>query len=315
MTPTVVVSLDCEGRWGMVDSDAAWIRAIDSKSLAWAYDRLLSALAERSIPASFALVSLFASEEDQIVEALRELQDTNTHRGWCGRALERILEDRFDGWVLSKVVDRIRSDGIHEIASHSFTHLPLSLVSDPALALDLELRGVREWAETLGIDPQTYIFPRNEVFPMNQGHGSWLGYRESGPETNSIRRVLSEFNVRTRSQVVSSPTYPPIGIPSGTFMNWRHGVRAWVPAAVTVARWQRIMQDAVCRGDGVALLRLHPHNLITGKSQFDLLERLLDEIALRVRCGDLQVMTQRQLCLAVAGSIDSEPSEEVSDSK
>ena len=81
-------------------------------------------------------------------------------------------------------------------------------------------------------------------------------------------------------------------------MNWRCGLRRIIPPAITVRRWRSMLLDAERRG-GVAHLWLHPHNLITGHRQMELLEDMLDVLNVMVKQERIRVMTQREYCVAV----------------
>ena len=65
-----------------------------------------------------------------------------------------------------------------------------------------------------------------------------------------------------------------VSVPGGHFLNWRHGWRRTVPKELTLLRWRSILNDAVAR-DGVALLWLHPENLIDGPGTFELLDQIV----------------------------------------
>ena len=87
----------------------------------------------------------------------------------------------------------------------------------------------------------------------------------------------------------------PQPIPAAHFLNWRHGPRALVPKAYVVARFRRLIDDAIACG-GIAHFYLHPHNLIDGQDQLEMLDHILAHYALRHQRGEIACMTQQQLC-------------------
>ncbi len=104
------------------------------------------------------------------------------------------------------------------------------------------------------------------------------------------RRVATEFSSNSPSEsnyFVSTP----LPIPAGTCLNWRSGVRCFVPIGRTAERWRSIFEHAGTHG-GVAHRCLHPHNLVTGVRQAELLEAVLAEASRRVESGSLRAITQ-----------------------
>lgn len=91
----------------------------------------------------------------------------------------------------------------------------------------------------------------------------------------------------------------PIAIPGGEILNLRRGPRRWIPAQHTRYRWRRVLEDAAVH-DRTAHLWLHPHNLITGHRQMELLEAVLEDSAGYVRAGRLRNVTQIEFAEAMA---------------
>jgi hypothetical protein len=65
-----------------------------------------------------------------------------------------------------------------------------------------------------------------------------------------------------------------VTIPGGHLLNWRHGLRRAVPELVTLVRWRSILEDAAAK-DWIALLFLHPRNLVDGHGMVVLFEGVL----------------------------------------
>ena len=293
---TVIISLDCEGLWGLADQLGSSTRAINAESLTWAYQSLLALLEKHSLAATFAVVSLFASDQDFLRNSLESLAASDAHREWLDPIQASIATSGVGGWTLPISLDRIVANQPHEIASHGFTHLPLKMSSNPPYALELELAGVAAWAQRYGVSSTSFVYPRNQVVEPEAlralPNDACLGYRTSNVSASPIRRVLSEFNLWAESQPDADVSSPPVAIPGGTLMNWRHGVRRSVPLRVTQRRWHSILTHAAAAPNRVAHLWLHPHNLITGHRQLELLDRLLKETAEFISGGDLCCQTQ-----------------------
>jgi hypothetical protein len=207
-----------------------------------------------------------------------------------------------DGWFLPGALDLVRASGLHEVACHGFSHIPL----EESMALTRhELASAVRIARRRGIVLRTLVYPRNRVAftELLPEYGFW-GYRsrlETLPGVlGRVAGLLRELNVGERAQTDARhpPATPPVPIPSGYFLNWRLGLRAAVPSAITIARWSTILTDAVRRG-GVAHVWLHPHNLVSAPSTFEVLFGVIDAVCRLRDRGQVQVLTQSAYCRAL----------------
>jgi hypothetical protein len=62
-----------------------------------------------------------------------------------------------------------------------------------------------------------------------------------------------------------------------------------------IARFRGLIDDAVARG-AIAHCYLHPHNLIDGSGQLEMLDGILRHYAARQRQGEIVCVTQQQFC-------------------
>jgi hypothetical protein len=99
--------------------------------------------------------------------------------------------------------------------------------------------------------------------------------------------LVSEFNVFAQSDD-SPPSNNTVS--AGRFLNWRSGPRRLVPTRMTVRRWKSILNDAVAH-NRCAHLWFHPHNLITGTAQRELVTNILELAGASVKRGDLNSTT------------------------
>lgn len=307
---TVIVSLDCEGLWGLADKAPNWQGLITDDSLAWAYRTLDELLVRHGVRATYAFVGMFASQPDAIPQHVAALRESAARRDWLRHAFASIDQGDLSGWIApTGALDNAARRG-HEIASHTFTHLPLVAghVTDDDITYEIE--NAFGWGSDAGLPVRTFVFPRN-IVPSDELLRS-LGvtaYRLApavggrGTKDRLVRITQQMLPVAKSSPVVAQNTIP-VQIPGETFLTWRYGARRMIPAALVLARWRSILNDAVAK-DGVAHVWLHPHNLITGKAQDDLLDAVLREIRIRVTSGDLTVKTQLEFAEDLLGSSDA----------
>ena len=296
--PTFIMSLDCEGKWGMADGLQPYHhRDITSANLARAYRQLVDMLARHDIRATFAFVMAFTLSEGEIGQF--EVLDEGRNPGdpWLRYYWDSLRAGQGDGWHQPDALEMVRDAGMHEIASHSFCHRPLGDASiDPAGAAR-ELAHAEQAARLKGIALKTLVFPRNEVGNLDAVKAAgYLGFRSRLERRGGkAAALLEEFNVRREPQGAGPSRHGLVAIPSGHFFNWRFGLRRIVPPAATVARWRHQL-EACARDGGIVHLWLHPHNLITGPETAPLLDKVLAEVARLRDQGRITVMTQRDYC-------------------
>ncbi len=302
MPGTFILSLDCEGKWGMADHlTADHHRWLTRERLREAYVRLLDLFDEYEIDATWAFVMAFllTPEEQHERDALFQDQPIDG-RNWLVNFRAAQAEGNMDGWSSPELLDLVASRGGHEIGCHGFSHLPLDPAQVPREVMAREVAAASSVAAEKVVALRTFVYPRNLVgYPDELGRAGYRGYRDRLPVRPGARgrlgNLLSEFNVAQRAQPHAPLGTEPLAIPSGFFFNWRLGARARVPAAVTVRRWRRILGDAAASG-GVAHLWLHPHNIISAPSTFDVLADVLRDVTRLRDRGVLEVRTQDAYC-------------------
>ena len=295
-----IVSLDCEGKWGMADHLQPYHHELlTDEAIAAAYQQLVAIFARHGIPATFAFVMAFvltAEEREQFRnDLLGDAEDA-----WLRPYREAVASGHIGGWHQPAALEIVQSAGVHEIACHSFCHRPLGDGSISTRGADRELESAVAVARLKRIDLETFVFPRNQVGHLEalRSHG-FIGYRQRlRRPAGRVGRALSlaeEFNIWAAPQRPAAPIEGLVPIPSGRFLNWRFGLRAWVPASATLARWRHQLHSAAHSGS-VVHLWLHPHNLITGPGTAALLEQVLAEAAKLRDRGKIRVVTQRDYC-------------------
>lgn len=298
MTARVVLSLDCEGRWGMADRLTPGLRAaLSDEPLQAAYRGLLDLLDELRVPATFAFVGLFSLGPTRLRELRPEIRELAQHfPDYLGPALEELEAPQARGWHGEWAVDAVRSAGTrHEIALHGATHVPWD---HPAMSADLagrELGLVREARIPILPEVSTYVYPRNGVaFPEVLDEFGIRGYRTARSHSSRLRSLLSEFDV-TAGPDPDPALSSPVRIPAGHFVNWLAGARRLVPRQISIRRVAHMLDRAERTGE-VVHLWAHPENLATAPPTLDLLRGMLGEVVRRRDAGRCEVLTQAEYC-------------------
>ena len=299
----MIISLDCEGKWGMADKIGPHQETfLTDEALERVYRTLIDLFDRYAIPATFAFVMAFTlddAERRSYAGLLRDVPISGIN--WLVNYRKAQERGNLSGWHQPRSFDLVRKNDRHEIACHGFSHLPLDEEKTGEDDARLELEAASEIARLKGVRLETFVYPRNQVgfVGLLRQHG-YLGYRERlplpGGTLGRVASIASEFNIFEKGQPsVSSVDGGPIPIPAGYFFNWRFGARRRVPKEVTVRRWRGIMRRA-SEGGEIAHLWFHPHNIITGPETFNVLEQVLRHATKLRDAGRLAIVTQAEYC-------------------
>lgn len=285
-----ILSLDCEGKWGVADLlTAAHHEALSDRRLREAYEAIARLLGDLSITATFAVTELLLCSRDE----LRALQhdEIRARLPYTGPAFDDLLRGSGEGWSAPWVADLIGER--HESACHGVTHTPWTAMTRDQAGYELSLR-----PNSAG---RTFIYPRNAVAHLDLlEETGFVGYRRPPPPRSRAASIASEFN----PFVGAEPSLPPATlqpIPGGYFINWLSGLRRTVPQALTRYRARRILRDAA-RSGGVAHFWTHPENIAAAPATLGNLAAVLEEAASLRRQGLIEVVTQIEYCRNLTGA-------------
>ena len=295
MAARFILSLDCEGNWGIADHlGRRGQRGLTDRSLRGAYSAILRLLVDYDVAATFAFVGLYGESPAKFHKLRPQLnQLAQSIPEYLGAALREIDEGDGDGWHGGWAVDLVkaaRQDD--EIALHGVTHVPWARLSRVSANEELDLY---EQLSSEVRQSRTFVYPRNQV-----AHPDLLkrigieGYRLAPKSRSRAGSLASEFNLLSppESDPLSSAG-TPLPIPAGYFVNWQHGVRRLVPQSVSAARFALMLRRAEPL-TGVVHIWLHPENVATAPETLTLLKALLSRVARARDLGRCEVMTQLQ---------------------
>ena len=282
MAGTFILSLDCEGKWGVADHlDAGIHAALTDDALRRTYGEIVDALDQREIPATFAVVDFFTRSADELEALARD--GVGQTLPYTSAAWDDLATGTRQGWSAPWLRELVGPQ--HEIGSHGASHTPFGMLAGEALELELSLIGTGKY--------ETIIYPRNDVAHVDRLAALGIvGYRERRAG-NRITRLVDEVNLFQPSEQPGGPSRPAI-IPAGFFINWRAGVRKLVPPGLTRLRARRIIEHAMAH-DGVAHFWTHPENIVTAPETMANLLAICDE-AVSARARGMRIVTQRDFC-------------------
>lgn len=298
MVARFILSLDCEGKWGVADHlTPADHAALDDARLREAYAGVLDVLGEFDIPATFAFVGTFSLPAERLAALTPGLTDlAQDLPGYLEPALADMRDGTRQGWTgdwAVEAVDAARTG--HEIALHGATHIPWDW---PGMSADMarrEMNLIYEAKAPILSRATTFIYPRNA-----DGHDGVLnefgiaGRRLHRGARSRLASLASEFNLFERPEAVP-PATVPLGIPAGYFLNWLSGGRRLVPTAVSRQRARSLLRRAALTGETVHYWT-HPENIASAPATLGLLRGVLADVARMRDAGRCEVLTQDAWC-------------------
>lgn len=295
MSGTLLISLDCEGKWGFADDPTILDdELICDERLRSAYDFLFRSLEENGLRATFAVVGLFVAGRERTQQHVRSLADEPAYRRWLDVPRTALASGRTDGWFFEDLPTKVISSGRHELASHGYSHLPFDWPGVDQAIARVELRSMQAASNESGWGVDSMVYPRNAVAhsELLAEHGIRRHRSSVEPVTlaERLRSLVGEFNVHPASDPLAGTADR---VSPGRLVNWRSGPRRIVPYSVTLRRWRGIMSHAATSG-GCAHLWFHPHNLATGHRQRELIGAIFESAGEFVRRGELQSRTFRE---------------------
>lgn len=292
MAARFILSLDCEGKWGVADQlTNSEQRYLTDARLRYVYAAILRLLDQYELQATFAFVGLFGESS----AGFRRLRPAVNHLAekspYLAAALLEIDSGCTEGWHGDWAVGMVGEARLqHEIALHGITHVPWGKLSRKLAKAELELFGHLGSAVR---QSQTFIFPRNDVAHVDLLGGVAIeGFRLAPTPRMRVVSLASEFNLLSPPEPDPPPASEgPLPIPAGYFVNWRHGLRRLVPHAVSRARGAIMLKRAEERGE-IVHMWLHPENIATAENTLSVLESLLIQVAKLRDLGRCEVLTQ-----------------------
>lgn len=199
---TVVLSIDAELAWGFHDQSRLPDDRLRAARSGWI--TLLDLLDEYHMPATWALVGHLMLDSCDGVHAGHPAPPGWFDRDPGGNRFEHPL------WYAPELIETIQAADVdHELASHTFSHIPFGHPDVTAEIVDAELSRHVSLAEEWGFTLRSLVFPRNQVGYLDRlaTHG-FTCYRGIEPNSDSILR-----KPRKAFEMVGGGGPPPVTQP------------------------------------------------------------------------------------------------------
>jgi len=288
MAGTFILSLDCEGKWGVADHlSPRWQRDLTEARLKEAYRAIAALLAKAGVSATFAFTELFLRSRDELLALPTD--EIAERLPYARPAFRDLLHGSGEGWTGEWALAAIGAG--HEVASHGVTHTPWTDMTADQARYELSLVPIERG--------RTFIHPRNAIAHLDLlAEAGFTGYRLARPRSSRVASLAGELNILAAAEP-SPPPAPLQPIPAGYFINWLSGPRRLVPTWATRRRARHVLEQAARTG-GVAHFWTHPENVAAAPATLRNLAAVVEEAAAMREAGRIEIMTQIDYCRSLA---------------
>ncbi len=304
-----ILSLDTELAWGSAHGGNLPQREALFQQTRNCIGRLLKLLEEYQIQATWALVGHLFLEHCQPVNGVKHPEIVRPQYPWfpddwflpdpCSR-----LEDA-PIWYGSDIVQQIINCKVNqEIGCHTFSHVRIGEPGCSRECFASELSACRAEAEKLGLNLQSFVFPRNSVGHLDVlSDAGFLAYRGVSPSLFERLPGIARRVCRQLGHFL--PLTPPVALPKRENGLWNLPASYFYPS--TYQWWKRIFGISrlykvklglrkAARKPAVFHLWFHPFNLASQPDKFmSELENIFAEVCRYRNAGRLENLTMGEL--------------------
>lgn len=301
------LSLDTELAWGTFDVGRVETFEEAYRATPDVIERLCTLFDEYRIPATWALVSHLLVDCDRGREHSERTQpDFDWIDDWfgelpCSSGLDREL------WYAPWLLNRLRScETAQEIGLHGATHMQLGAAGCSRRNAAEELERAVETLRELGVEPESFVFPRNDVGHVDalaeHGIRTYRGVDARWYEQSSVPdaakpplRFVAEATRRPPPVVEPTLNDDVVAIPGSQVFRPTQGGWKYAPPGSSVARAKKGLRRAARTG-GVFHLWFHPFNLGHAPSKdLQRLESVLEAARDLVENGELECRPMQEV--------------------
>ena len=304
MTAKLIISFDCEGKWGIADRNPDRQRLLTSAAISNAYKTILATLRRKNAHATFAFVAALCLPKDQVEAAIEE----NFHKlifgrmHWLSAPRASARSNDFDGWSEPELPDLVRLEPRHHICSHGGFHIPYDEQNTPAEAIDADIDLIRSVDSRIGSRQTILVFPRNVIGYRNRlSESGFEAYRDADRRelkkglAGRAERLFLELGSVDRGDSRKHSYQNNVGLTAltpGKFLNASIGLRSRIPLSLTKRRIDAFLSYAI-KNDTVVHFYSHPHNFIADNTLANKLDYLLGRASVYRDKGSLRIVTMQ----------------------
>lgn len=293
-----VISIDTELSWGTFDLQSPHREAAAYRDVPATVDGLCELFDAYDVPATWALVAHLLED----CHGHAEFPPPEYDRvDWFDAAPCSIDVDR-DLWYAPELLERIRSSAVdHEIAAHGYSHV---IIGEPGCTRETaraEVEAAMRVFRDAGVDPETYVFPRNQVGHLDVVRDAGIRYVRFPDarwyEDTVPRPAVHPIRIADAGLQRAPPVVSPrrrdglVELPGSQVLRPYDRVWSRVPGKFRLARLKKGLDRAARTGD-VFHLWFHPFALAPDRDRhLATLERAFEHAESLREDGRLEVAT------------------------
>jgi hypothetical protein len=295
------LSLDTELAWGSFDKDGVERYGDAYRETQTVVNRLCALFDDYEVPATWAFVAhLFADCDGH---AGGEMVGDTARADWlasapCSTGVDRSLW--YAPELLATVLD---CETPQDVGLHGYSHLVLG--DHAREAADAELRDAVAAARDAGLDPSSFVYPRNHIahvdllgeYGIDVFRGVDARWYEQAPLGAGRKplRFLDEATIRPPPAVTPTEREGVVCVPGSQVFRPERGPWAWTPTESQTQRAHKGLDRAVETG-GVFHLWWHPFNLAGNLDHhLNLLEDILTYVDTLRGDDDIELMSMKDV--------------------
>lgn len=293
------ISLDTELAWGSFDKGGVDRHGPAYREVPAVVDRLCDLFERYDVSATWAFVAHLVSPCPGHDDA-----EPTVRREWLSNAPCQTGADR-ELWYASELLDRVRSCAVtQDVGLHGYGHLPFGRCD--RRTADAELAAAVDVAESVGIDPVSFVYPRNDIAHTDLLSSHGLGvYR--GVDARWYERRASASGIRKLCRFadealgVTPPVVTPVEhdgvvrVPGSQILRPNHGPWGRIPGNRPLTRAKKGLERAAETGQ-MFHLWWHPFNLASDlDAMIQTLTSILDHAETLRQSGTIDVCSLREI--------------------
>lgn len=281
--PSLVISLDFEMFWGVLDSQSVADYAPRVAGEWTAIPRILKLFRTYGIRATWATVGMIMCRNHRQWADVRPLEQPGYRNAACNAYLASDLAATHPRLFFGRpLVESILDTPGQELGSHSYSHFYCGEPGATPHQFAADLECVRTLAQDLKVDLRSFVFPRNMVLPeylaplRGAGFKVWrgnpshplfrAGHLPPGGLAGRAMRLVDAWLPLTGSNLAAVDSQGwGVDVPASHFLRpWSASLSALEP--LRLRRITRAMTEAARRGAAFHLW-WHPHNFGLNQDQ------------------------------------------------
>ncbi|HHU49841.1 MAG: polysaccharide deacetylase family protein [Caldicoprobacterales bacterium] len=309
---TFVLSLDTELAWGSFDLGITALDTAQFYNTRTCISNLLQLLEKYRLAATFAFVGHLMLSECSEDNGIKHKEIVRPDFSWYQK--DWFTEDpatnleKDPAWYGADILEEvINAQPIHEIGSHSFSHMIIGADGCSRDSADSDIALSVETAKARGLELKSFVFPRNlegyrDVlakygFRVYRGRGNeWYGIIKNRLLSRACHLLDNLIAISPRTSVPFKDEYGLYNTTGNMLYLSCAGIRKFIPISSRIRKAKKGINRAIKRGE-VFHLWFHPFNLASNpRGLLKGLDKIFSYVRDKIDEGVLENCTMLEVC-------------------